>query len=94
VCSAAFIRTKAYKNKDGSRRTYLHIVGNVREGGKVRQRIVANLGRLEKLQQDQIDQLIGGLARWSHKQWVQLQANSLSPRWARDFGPSLIFRRL
>ena len=91
---AVFVRTKTYKNKDGSRRTYLHIVENVREGGKVRQRILANLGRLEKLQQGQIDQLIEGLARWSHKQWVQLQANSLDPRWARDLGPALIFRRL
>jgi len=33
---AVFVRTKTYKNKDGSRRTY-------------------------------IDQLIEGLARWSHK---------------------------
>jgi len=46
-----FLRTKTYKTKDGSRRTYLHIVENVRERGKVRQRIIANLGRLEKLQQ-------------------------------------------
>jgi len=30
---AVFVRTKTYKNKDGSRRTYLHIVENVREGG-------------------------------------------------------------
>ena len=64
---AVFVRTKTYKNKDGSRRTYLHIVENVREGGKVRQRILANLGRLEKLQQGQIDQLIEGLVRWSHE---------------------------
>jgi len=42
-------------------------------------------------QQGQIDQLIEGLARWSHKQWVQLQANSLEPRWARDLGPSPYF---
>jgi len=45
-----FIRTKTFKNKDGSTRIYLQVVQNVREEGRVRQHLVANLGRLDKLQ--------------------------------------------
>jgi len=40
-----FARTKTFKNKDGSTRTYLQVVENVRENGRVRQHLVANLGR-------------------------------------------------
>jgi len=92
--SAMYIRTKVFKNKDGTTRTYLYIVEGKRVNGKVRQEIVANLGRLEELQKGELDKLIEGLAKYSHQQWIQAQAHSVDPKWAKELGPALIFRRL
>lgn len=91
---AMFVRTKVFKNKDGSTRTYLQLVEGERIGDKVRQKVVATLGRLEELQAGELDRLIENLARFSTKQWVKLQARSLGAKWAKQWGPSLIFRRL
>ncbi len=66
-----FIRTKVFKNRDGSTRTYLQIVKGEREGRKVRQVVVANLGRLEELRDGGVDRLIEGLARFSRYQLVK-----------------------
>lgn len=42
-------------------RTYLQIVESFREEGSVRQRVVANLGRLDQLQDKDLDPLVNGL---------------------------------
>lgn len=65
-----YIRTKTFTNKDGSTRTYLYIVETRRRAGKVRQEVVANLGRLENLQEKDLDNVIEGLMRHSKKQWL------------------------
>jgi hypothetical protein len=44
-----FIRTSIGHNKDGSTRVYLHLVKGYRANGKVRQKVVANLGRVDIL---------------------------------------------
>jgi hypothetical protein len=44
-------------------RTYLQIVESFRQEGSVRQRVVANLGRLDQLQDKDLDPLINGLNR-------------------------------
>ena len=92
--SAMYIRTKTFKNKNGSTRTYLYIVEGKRVNGKVRQRIIANLGRLEKLQEGELDKLIEGLARFSQRQWIEAKARLVEAKWAKDLGPALVFRRL
>jgi len=79
-----YVRTKVFKNKDGTTRTYLYIVEGKRVNGKVRQEIVANLGRLEKLKEGKLDKLIEGLAKYSQKQWVQAQARSVDPSGLRN----------
>ncbi len=89
-----YIRTKTFKNKNGSTRTYLYIVEGKRVNGKVRQRIIANLGRLEKLQEGELDKLIEGLARFSQRQWIEAKARLVEAKWAKDLGPALVFRRL
>ncbi len=38
---------------------------------KVHQRIVANLGRLEELQEGQLDKLIEGLVKFFRRQWIE-----------------------
>ncbi len=89
-----YIRTKTFKNKNGTVRTYLYIVEGRRINGKVRQEVVANLGRLEELKRGELDTLIKGLAKYSQKQWIEAQTCSLDPKWAKEFGPVLIFRKL
>jgi hypothetical protein len=44
-------------------RTYLQIVESFRQEGSVRQRVVANLGRLDQLQDTDLGPLINGLNR-------------------------------
>jgi hypothetical protein len=72
-----YARTKTFNNKDGSKRTYMYIVEGVREQGKIRQKIVANLGRLEDIQDGSIDRLIASLAKFSKKKWIQAEAEKL-----------------
>jgi len=69
-----FLRLKNFKNKDGSTRSYLQIVENIRAGNKTRQRVLVNLGRVDDLQNSgQIDRLIEGLAKYSTKKWITVQ---------------------
>jgi hypothetical protein len=89
-----FVRTKVFKNRDGSTRTYLQIVKGERVGGKVRQVVVANLGRLEDLREGGLDRLIEGLARFSRYQWVKDKALKPEAERAKAWGPALIFGRL
>ena len=53
-----YVRAKTFKNKNGSQRTYLQIVQTERAGKSVRQRVIANLGRLDEMQTGPIDNLI------------------------------------
>lgn len=75
-----FVRTKVFRNKDGTTRTYLQLVTGERVNGKVRQKVVANLGRLEDLQGGELDRLIEALARFSKIRWVREEAMKLSTR--------------
>jgi hypothetical protein len=68
-----YIRTKTFKNKNGSTRTYLQIVKGVRVGNKVRQKVICNLGRLEQLKEGELDNLIEKLAQFSDKKWIKSQ---------------------
>jgi len=62
-----FVRAKQVGNY-----TYLQLVENYRDGGKVRQRVVATLGRLDRLQaQGGVDARLRSRARFAEK--VQLQ---------------------
>ena len=90
-----FARTKTYKNQDGSSRQYLEIVENQRVDGKVRQRVVLRLGRLDKIREDgQLDRLLGSLAKFStHQMLIESIADCLSPEWTRELGPAAVFRR-
>lgn len=81
------------------RRTYdyVHIVENRREGGRVRQRIVGSLGRLDELQaKGDLQRVIEGLV--SHCPQVKLaraqREQALAAERDRVWGPVLIFERL
>jgi hypothetical protein len=44
-----FLGCLSFPRKDGSQRKYLQIIETYREKGRVRQKIIANLGRLDEL---------------------------------------------
>jgi transposase len=87
-----FVRTQT----NGSR-TYLLIVDNQWVDGKVKQRVLLRLGRLDELlASGQLDSLIQSLGRFSEKLAVlgaHARGDSITTRSAR-IGPALIFQRL
>jgi hypothetical protein len=88
-----FVRAKRFPRPDGSVRTYLDVVVNRRVDGRVRQEVVAHLGRLETLIADgAVDRLVEGLARYSRERWFRAEA--LRAERAATYGPVLVFRRL
>jgi hypothetical protein len=87
-----FVRTQT----NGSR-TYLLIVDNVRVDGKVKQRVLHRLGRLDELLAGgQLDSLIQSLGRFSEKLTIlgaHAQGDSIVTHSTR-IGPPLLFQRL
>jgi transposase len=87
-----FVRTQT----NGSR-TYLLIVDNEWVDGKVKQRVLHRLGRLDELlASGQLDALVQSLGRFSEKLAIlgaHARGESIATRSAR-IGPALIFERL
>ncbi|MBS1202610.1 MAG: putative transposase for insertion sequence element, partial [Chromatiaceae bacterium] len=55
-----------FRTKPSGTRTYLQIVENRREGGRVRQQVIATLGRLDELQASgELDRLLASGARFA-----------------------------
>jgi len=87
-----FVRTKKRDN-----RIYLQIVENQRVEGKVRQRVLFNLGRLDILQETgKLDDLMVSMQRFSEKIAVlsACASGSLSSSYIQKIGPSMVFERL
>jgi transposase len=87
-----FVRTQS--NGD---RTYLLIVENERVEGRIKQRVLHRLGRLDELRASgELDGLLASLGRFSEKYTVlgaHANGESLTTRTQR-IGPALIFERL
>ncbi len=87
-----FVRTQT----NGSR-TYLLLVDNIWADGKVKQRVLARLGRLDELlASGQLDALVQSLARFSEKLCLlgaHARVDSIATR-STKIGPALIFQRL
>ncbi len=89
-----FARIKRIKTSAGKIREYLLIVENKRVSGKVRQRIVTNLGRLELLRQTNIaDILIAELKDYAKTNKLMDMAKT-SCDWSKEYGIILVLRRL
>ena len=87
-----FVRISATKG-EGRTYEYLRLVETYREGGKVRQRIVANLGRLDKLRkQGKICALIQNLRRFAED--VVVTGKELEQSQAFTWGNVLVGRKL
>ena len=91
-----FVRVKTIV-QDGRRYEYLQIVRAVRDGARVRQELVASLGRRDLLvASGQLDQLLQALARFSTRLRVVEAASDdrFVARAARSWGAALVFGRL
>lgn len=93
---AMFVRAKNI-NQNGRTYQYLHIVENYRDGGKVRQRIIGSLGRLDELQESgNLERVITQLTE--HCPSVRLikaqAAGNLELESDNLWGPALLFGRL
>ncbi len=91
-----FARVKHGGNKKHPH-DYLHVVEAYRDGGKPKQRVMANLGRLDRLvESGQLDNLIEKLANFSQRVRVLRQARTPEVKSCRTklWGPQLVFGRL
>ncbi|MGB5615539.1 MAG: IS1634 family transposase [Desulfobacterales bacterium] len=74
---------------------YLQIVENHKEKGKVKQQVIATIGRMDKLQEKhRVETLIRSLSRFSEQALLILSGKSEVSADAKKIGPSLIFERL
>jgi len=77
--------------------TYVYLVENVREGGRTKQRIIANLGRKEVVVvRGDLDRLARSVARLAQRSMVLSLVEGEAPPNAvcRRIGPALLFERL
>jgi len=81
--------------KKSGKYQYLQIVQNRKIEGKVVQRVIATIGRMDQLQdKDRIETLIRSLCRYSEKVLLILSGKSDLRAKCKKIGPSLIFERL
>jgi hypothetical protein len=91
-----FVRTKR-SVRNGTAYEYLQIVRSYRDGGRVRQQVLATLGRRDELvASGEIDQLLQSLGRFSQNLKVieGVRTQNLRARESRLWGPPLVFGRL
>jgi transposase len=81
--------------KKSGKHQYLQIVENRKIKGKVVQRVLVTLGRMDQLQEkDRIETLIRSLSRFSEKVLLILSGKSDVSACAKKIGPVLTFERL
>ena len=81
--------------KKSGKYQYLQIVENRKEKGKVKQRVIATVGRMDKLQEKgRVETLIRSLSRFSEKAMLILSGQSDVSADALTIGPTLVFQRL
>ena len=81
--------------KKSGQNQYLQIVENRKEAGKVRQQVIATIGRMDQLQEkDRVETLIRSLSRFSESALLILSGKSDISADAKSIGPVLIFERL
>lgn len=81
--------------KKSGKYQYLQIVENKKVKGKVRQRVIATVGRMDKLQaKGEVETLVRSLSRFSDKVLLVLSGKSEAKANSKKIGPALIFERL
>lgn len=81
--------------KKSGKYQYLQIVENKKVKGKVKQRVIATVGRMDKLHsKGEVETLVRSLSRFSDKVLLVLSGKSDVTANSRKIGPALIFERL
>ena len=81
--------------KKSGKYQYLQIVENRKVKGKVRQRVISTIGRMDRLQEkNRVETLIRSLSRFSEKTLLILSNQSDISAKAITIGPVMIFERL
>ena len=81
--------------KKSGKYQYLQIVENRKEKGKVKQRVIATVGRMDQLhEKGRVETLIRSLSRFSEQAMLILTGKSDVAAEAVKIGPALIFERL
>ena len=81
--------------KKSGKYQYLQIVENRKVKGKVIQRVIATIGRMDQLQEkDRVETLIRSLSRFSERVLLILSGKSDVNAVSKKIGPALIFERL
>lgn len=89
-----YIRVKKVKNSQGKLREYLLVVEGKRIDGKVRQRVIANLGRVDILKEtDMADLLVEKLTLYT-KQKRLMDIGETQCDYSKEYGLILILRRI
>lgn len=91
-----FVRVKRSVQESGTYE-YLQIVESVRDGARIRQRVIGNLGRRDQLVADGTREgLLQSLAKFSQRLRVvdKVRTEGLQAHAARSWGPVLVFDRL
>lgn len=86
-----------FRKKTSGGRTYLQIVESRRTGDRVRQQVIATLGRLDELQASgQLERLLRSGARFAARAMVleAVREDSAATVAVRRIGPALVFERL
>ena len=81
--------------KKSGKYQYLQLVENRKEKGRVKQQVIATLGRMDELSaKGRVETLIRSLSRFSEQAMLILSGNSDVGLQAKKIGPALIFERL
>ncbi len=81
--------------KKSGKYQYLQIVENRKEKGKVKQRVIATIGRMDRMQaKGRVETLIRSLSRFSERAILILSGQSDVSAEAVKIGPPIIFERL
>jgi len=81
--------------KKSGKYQYLQIVENRKEKGKVKQRVISTIGRMDQLQaKGRVETLIRSLSRFSEKTMLILSGQNDISADSVKIGPSIIFERL
>lgn len=81
--------------KKSGKYQYLQIVENSKVKGKVKQRVIATVGRMDRLREkDRVETLIRSLSRFSEKALLILSGQRDISAEAEKIGPVMIFERL
>jgi hypothetical protein len=84
-----------FRKKSSGGRVYLQIVASRREGDRVRQQVIATLGRWDELEASgQLERLLRSGARFTAKALVVGAAQQDGAVAVRRIGPALVFERL